>query len=390
MIASRQATLSFAYQDADRSETPLERSFRERATRKNWRAEWIWDRDAADEKNIYNYFRKEFTLSGPARQANVLVTADSRYQLFVNGRFVGRGPIRSEPRFQYYDTYDLAPFLKKGRNVIAAVVHFFGVGNEIYLLGRPGFLFEGEINVEGQRPLLIKSDASWQVQRSQAWDPKAPRENGSNGFIEICDLRKEPAGWIDPEFKATGWNPPFIIGKPPQKPWVNLLPRDIPPMFEREISPRMVYRIGEVERKVPKNPLLVPEQIQVEEVRQVKTVSVTNTKYLAGGNGKLTTVTTSVPGKDAVVLLDFGKEIAGFPFIELEGVAGATVDVSFSEWLHNGQIVTVRAPIRVGKIEGPPIYTADRIILRDGPQRWQRFLFTGVSPLSEQSFLRVA
>ena len=53
-------------------------------------------------------FRKTFDLQGLPAGAAARITADSRYVLWVNGQEVGRGPVRSQPFRQRYDSYDLA------------------------------------------------------------------------------------------------------------------------------------------------------------------------------------------------------------------------------------------------------------------------------------------
>ncbi len=57
----------------------------------------------------------------------VHVSADSLFILNVNQREVGRGPARSDLAHWKYETYDLAPFLRPGRNEIAATVWSLGV-----------------------------------------------------------------------------------------------------------------------------------------------------------------------------------------------------------------------------------------------------------------------
>ena len=52
-----------------------------------------------------------FPLDGVPAQVPARLTADSRYVLWVNGQEVGRGPARSQPARQRYDSYDLAPYL---------------------------------------------------------------------------------------------------------------------------------------------------------------------------------------------------------------------------------------------------------------------------------------
>ncbi len=349
------------------------------ADSKIWQGQWIWDRPAAAEQNVYNYFRKQVTLSNRPQSAIAYVSADSRYQLYVNGYFVKRGPARSNVTFQSYDSYDLAPYLRQGSNVIAAIVHFWGVGNERYILGQGGFLFECSINITGSAPVLVTSDSTWQVLRSPAWNSSAPRENSSNGFTEIYDFNQEPAGWMLPAFNAAAWGAPVVIGTPPQNPWLNLTARDIPYMYERPVKPARVVSTGEVVRQIPANPLLVGVQVLNETPQPPSTVSIANPGYLINGAGSVATVTTPVEGRDAVILLDFGREISGYPSISLNGSAGTIVDVSFSEWpLRGSQVVSVKSPQTVsGVAQGAPMYTTDRLILRPGPQTWQRFFYSG-------------
>src|SRR5262249_18792882 len=129
------ACLVFACSDGARPQ-PTERPL--------WMAQWIWfDGDSAP-SNFYLYCRKSFTIDSKVTAAPIHVTADSRYKLFVNGTFVGRGPVRSDPRWQYYDTYDLTPFLRAGENVLSAIVHQYGVPTSSYMLGRGGFLLQGD------------------------------------------------------------------------------------------------------------------------------------------------------------------------------------------------------------------------------------------------------
>ncbi len=60
-------------------------------------------------------FRRTFDLEVVPEEAPARITADSRYVLWVNGQEVGRGPARSQPFRQRYDSYDLAPYLTRRR-----------------------------------------------------------------------------------------------------------------------------------------------------------------------------------------------------------------------------------------------------------------------------------
>jgi hypothetical protein len=105
-----------------------------------WRGNWIWtkaperprDRFAAMRGTMepptqaHGFFRKRFILESVPERVPARITADSRYLLYVNGREVNRGPVRSQPRRLQYDLLDLAPFLQAGENVIAVLVKYYG------------------------------------------------------------------------------------------------------------------------------------------------------------------------------------------------------------------------------------------------------------------------
>lgn len=119
-------------------------------------------------------FRKRLELATPPKSALVRVTADARYQLWVNGQMVSRGPARGFPWAQPYDEHDLAPFLLPGTNWIAAKVYQFGDGsgafgqstrgNGVYAsTGRTGLLIEGEVIGRDGKATPIRTDTTWQA-----------------------------------------------------------------------------------------------------------------------------------------------------------------------------------------------------------------------------------
>ncbi|MDG0814179.1 hypothetical protein [Cohnella rhizosphaerae] len=107
------------------------------------------------------------------------ITADSRYVLFVNGEQVGRGPVRSWPKEQFYDSYDIGGQLRPGvRNTIAVLVLHFGVSNFYYLRGRGGLI--AEIEADGRT--LAATDAAWRTERLGGQRSNSPRMACQQGF----------------------------------------------------------------------------------------------------------------------------------------------------------------------------------------------------------------
>src|SRR6476619_3009218 len=116
-------------------------------------------------------FRRVFNIEDVPPQVPLRLSADSRYVLSVNGAEVGRGPIRSQPRRLRYDEYDIATYLRPGRNVLAALVTYYGHPNSFWqpaassgVMGRDAQLvLEARV---GEQWLV--TDERWRVLRSRA------------------------------------------------------------------------------------------------------------------------------------------------------------------------------------------------------------------------------
>ncbi|MCL2665481.1 MAG: alpha-L-rhamnosidase N-terminal domain-containing protein, partial [Defluviitaleaceae bacterium] len=91
------------------------------------KAKYIWYEPDDTSRNPYAAFRRTFETDGRVKNAELNIFADTCYQLFVNGKFIGFGPVRFDPKFPQYDTYDIAKYLVPGKNVIAVTVNYFGV-----------------------------------------------------------------------------------------------------------------------------------------------------------------------------------------------------------------------------------------------------------------------
>jgi hypothetical protein len=158
----------------------------------HWQAEWIWDAGEASPRNAWRCFRRAFTVEAPEwDRAQLAVTADSRYALWVNGTLVGRGPVRSWPSAQRYDTYDVGHLLRSdGPNAIAVLVHHYGLSTFSYVRGRGGLLAQLDLSVNAAAVQSISTDSSWRVATHLGYDDRAPRLATQLGFTEQLDARR--------------------------------------------------------------------------------------------------------------------------------------------------------------------------------------------------------
>jgi len=86
-------------------------------------AEWITAPDA--KAPVVLHFRKDVTFATVPKALWIDISADNRFILYVNGRRVADGPATSDLAHWRYERINLAPFLRRGDNQIAAAVWNF-------------------------------------------------------------------------------------------------------------------------------------------------------------------------------------------------------------------------------------------------------------------------
>lgn len=67
------------------------------------------------------YFKKTLLLRQP-QKAQIHITADARYKLWINGKMASFGPYKGTGHHHYYNTVDITSFLKDGENELVAQV----------------------------------------------------------------------------------------------------------------------------------------------------------------------------------------------------------------------------------------------------------------------------
>jgi alpha-L-rhamnosidase len=201
-----------------------------------WQAQWVWGGSEASPRNAWRCFRKLFELP-EAVEANVAITADTRYVLFVNGQRVGRGPARSWPFRYAYDRYEVGHLLKPGKaNVLAVLVMHHGVSTFQSLRNRGGLLAQLEL---GKRTIV--TDSRWKTTPHAGHDPRSPRMSVQLGFAERVDARVWDDSWLEADYDDSAWEDAVVLGPVGTPPWNELVPRSIPHLSE---EPRYASRVA--------------------------------------------------------------------------------------------------------------------------------------------------
>jgi hypothetical protein len=163
-------------------------------------ARWIWFPSQRCLQNTFVLFRKELDLDSPATSALGWVLADSRYRLWVNGRYVQRGPGPADPRWPEADPINLTKHLKVGKNSICIEVCYFGRGEGTWVAGAPGLLFSLEITGQAGQAIHVGSDDSWLSYLDRAHTPGLYSRWFLRSLQEVYDARLRPENWNTVEF----------------------------------------------------------------------------------------------------------------------------------------------------------------------------------------------
>src|SRR6185503_21235521 len=132
-------------------------------------AKWIAPSKVPGDSFTVFHARRTFVLDSAPRRFVVHVSADNRYRLYVNGVQISSGPQRSDVTHWRYETVDLAPQLRAGRNVIAALVWNWGVARPVAQHShRTGFLLQGNSSAEAA---LVNSGYGWRLLVDSAYAP---------------------------------------------------------------------------------------------------------------------------------------------------------------------------------------------------------------------------
>lgn len=217
-----------------------------------WTAHWVSvPRNSPFDYGVY-HFRRTFELSSKPASFVVHVTGDNRYQLYVNGERISAGPARGDLNHWRYETVDLAPHLKAGRNVLAAVVwNYASDAPEAQISNATGFLLQGD----GAAERIVDTGNAWKGIADKAFSAAPiPREELAEYFAvgpgDKIDGTKYPWGWEQPAFDDARWLPARV--GPPGAPrdaqdapsrWM-LVPRSIPMMEE---APLRLNRVRQAE-----------------------------------------------------------------------------------------------------------------------------------------------
>jgi alpha-L-rhamnosidase len=165
---------------------------------------FIWAPGSPPGTQAYVAFRAPpFLLDPQHTNTTIHLFADTRYQLYVNGQYILRGPCRFNPKRPEYDSLDLSPSLIPGQlNWVVVLVHHYGnVINGRIISHPPGLAVLVE---SGDSTVLLQTSTAW---KSSASTQYLPSPGAWSSIPDVIDSRAlVPLGdWTQPNYNDSSW-----------------------------------------------------------------------------------------------------------------------------------------------------------------------------------------
>ncbi len=172
-----------------------------------WPSSWIEPASGSVMDYSVSYYRKSFTMDKLPDTLMVHTSGDTRYQLFVNGKQVTWGPQTGDIRHWYYESTDIRPYLKTGKNVIAASVHNYGSHPpDARVSVQTGFI----LAADNQQYRFLNTPNQWKAKVNPAYSPIRVSHDQVRGYYgggsrEMVDANLFIWGWENPDFDDAHW-----------------------------------------------------------------------------------------------------------------------------------------------------------------------------------------
>lgn len=241
----------------------------------DWSARWISNLEDPHPDSVITYpapyFRNEFPVDKPVRQAKVYVCGLGFYEMYLNGNRVGNQVLAPAVTnydervienilYQYddqstqrvlYNTFDVTSLLQKGQNTIGALL-----GNGWYnqrdrtvegclWYDTPRMILQLEIEYADGSRQTVATDKTWKTSTG-------PLVHDAIFTGEVYDARMELDGWNENEYNDAAWCQALEVRAPtgalqPQLAPFDKIVRTIQPVFEgKENDSTYLYTLPEM------------------------------------------------------------------------------------------------------------------------------------------------
>lgn len=307
---------------------------------------WLWLSPERNESEInqYAHFRDSFSACPEEGPVALSISADSQYEVWLNGSLVARGQYADYPDYKVYDTWDISTYVEE-ENVLCILVYYQGRSSSCYRHGKPGVLFEVSQQGEDEHwiPLLSSSGSAYCRRAAEYRCGDMEMISGQLGFVFEYNANYDD-GW-----RKRGYDPQINNGK--GNPWHSaaafqnfqrLYPRPIQKLIIGKAQP-VTLRSQGIFRMAPEEGRTTAARMQQAYLSFRSLQDMTNPSLRGpvslDGKGALP---FRSPADNLYLLLDLGKEESGYLHLDITTTPGTEIQIAYGEHLED---LRVRAEI---------------------------------------------
>ena len=290
---------------------------------------WIWTDNNPDVINAYAEFYQEFDYTG--EEAILNISAADKYAVWVNDTFAGCGQYDDCPSYKIYDTIDISDYCKSGKNRLAVLVYYEGVGRANCVNSQPKLWFSlqcGDQRYNSGANTLARKVSAYTSGEIEHISPQC-------GFTFYYDARLENSGqWLPAHCIDCSIVP---IPRPIKR--LDILPAAAGKLLNQGVFISDKAFCNKAAAEMMYADLIAPRY--AEEFISFKPKHSDVQKYAAYQfdlpcDGY--TFTTPDDYDGVYMVIDLGCELSGFPLLEIAAEEGTVFDIAYGEHLDDGRV----------------------------------------------------
>ena len=157
----------------------------------------MWLKGAEDNTDLYVAFCGKFYCSAE-QELPFVIPGCSWFRIFLNGMFLTEGPYRYDDAHPVSET--ISRPVRRGENIIFAIVHSVGVPTRMLMNTAPFFSCE-----------TTELEICWKCTRLDAYQSKIRRINPLLDWMECCFVEKLPVDFTDASLPDQNWDAPEFL-----------------------------------------------------------------------------------------------------------------------------------------------------------------------------------
>ena len=276
---------------------------------------WVWCPEWTDEdKKIPTIvlFRKSVEIKDVPESAEVEISADTRYKLYINEQLVEVGPSKGDKSIWFKDRLDIHKYLKTGTNILAVLVLRYPEnpmdGNHgMFRTATPGVYIKGYVQNKNGEIQSLDADNSWKCYIDRSVSFVREEERFAPLIIHEDAYGNETSkGWKKPDYDDASWEN--------AKPYINV-------EIHQAVSPGNLH-----DRTIP---YMYRKDRRFDSVMSVEKSAYTKEKWQDFLDGK--TVLTIPQNTEEILEISAGEEMTGYISLGLSAGKNAEITLTYAE-----------------------------------------------------------